>query len=102
CSFNRMLGLPVNIYRGGSDESTAGPYVTVRGCVFTDCCNKERGSVLRLIGPQKLLVSGCRFVESGRGGASVRLDETTWEDVRVTGCTWTDSGRVISNRNVTE
>ena len=102
CSFNRMLGIPVNIYRGGSDESTAGPYVTVSGCVFTDCCNKERGSVLRLIGPQKLLVSGCRFVESGRGGASVRLDETTWEDVRVTGCTWTDSGRVISNRNVTE
>lgn len=102
CSFNRMLGIPVNIYRGGSDESTAGPYVSVTGCVFTDCCNKERGSVLRLIGPQKLLVADCRFIQSGRGGATVRLDETTWEDVRIADCSWTDSGRVISNRNVTE
>lgn len=102
CSFNRMLGIPVNIYRGGSDESTAGPYVTVTACSFTDCCNKERGSVLRLIGPQKLLVSDCHFERSGRGGASVRLDETTWEDVRIKGCRWTDAGRVISNRNVVE
>lgn len=102
CTFNRMLGIPVNIYRGGSDESTAGPYVAISNCVFTDCCNKERGSVLRLIGPQKLLVADCEFVRSGRGGATVRLDETTWEDVKVANCTWTDSGRVISNRNVTE
>ena len=100
CDFNHMLGIPVNIYRGGSDESTAGPYVTVSDCRFTDCCNKERGSVMRLIGPQKLLVKDCVFERSGRGGASVRLDETTWEDIRITGCSWIDSGRVISNRNV--
>ncbi len=102
CAFDHMLGIPVNIYRGGSDESTAGPYVAVTGCVFTDCCNKERGSVLRLIGPQKLLVADCRFIHSGRGGATVRLDETTWEDVKVARCSWTDSGRVISNRDVIE
>ena len=102
CSFSRMLGLPVSIYRGGSDESTAGPYVTISDCLFTDCCNKERGSVLRLIGPQKLYVTGCHFERSGRGGATIRLDETTWEDVRIKGCRWTDSGRVISNRNVIE
>ena len=102
CLFSHMLGIPVNIYRGGSDESTAGPYVSVSDCSFTDCCNRERGSVLRLIGPQKLMVSGCVFDGSGRGGASIRLDETTWEDVRVVGCTFNDSGRVISNRNIVE
>lgn len=100
CTFDHMLGIPVNIYRGGSDESTAGPYVNIAGCTFTDCCNRERGSVLRLIGPQKLTVDGCRFIDSGRGGASIRLDETTWEDVTVTNCNWNNSGRVISNRNV--
>lgn len=100
CRFNHMLGIPVNIYRGGSDESTAGPKVTIDNCIFTDCCNRERGSVLRLIGPQMLNVSGCEFNNSGRGGASVRLDETTWEQVEITDCIFNDSGRVISNRNV--
>ena len=50
CEFRRLLGTPVNVYRGGSDESTAGPYVTVRNCFFYVCCNKQRGSVLRLMG----------------------------------------------------
>ena len=102
CSFSHMLGIPVNIYRGGSDESTAGPYVSVLECKFDDCCNRERGSVLRLIGPQKLLVKDCLFDNSGRGGATIRLDETSWEDVKVKNCEWINSGRVISNRNVIE
>lgn len=100
CRFSNMLGIPVNIYRGGSDESTAGPYVEISDCTFTDCCNRERGSVLRLIGPQLLRIDGCIFNNSGRGGASIRLDETTWEKVSVSGCSFNDAGRVISNRNV--
>ena len=56
CRFERILGIPVNIYRGGSDESTAGPYVTIKGCVFDDCCNKVRGSVIRITGAQVLSV----------------------------------------------
>lgn len=100
CEFSRILGLPVNIYRGGSDESTAGPYITVKSSRFNDCCNKERGSVLRLIGPQYLRVEGCTFNDSGRGGATIRLDEAIWEDVAVSGCSWRNSGRVISNRKV--
>lgn len=100
CKFSHMLGIPVNIYRGGSDESTAGPYVTISGCDFDDCCNRERGSVLRLIGPQKLVVEDCRFKDSGRGGYSIRLDETTWEDVVVRNCDFNNSGKILSNRNV--
>lgn len=100
CSFEHTLGIPVNIYRGGSDESTAGPYIRIDDCVFTDCCNRERGSVLRLIGPQLLRVERCVFNGSGRGGATVRLDETTWEDVEVSDCVFINSGRVISNREV--
>lgn len=100
CTFSHLLGIPVNIYRGGSDESTAGPYVTVKDCTFTDACNRERGSVLRLIGPQKLRVEGCNFIDSGRGGYSIRLDETTWEDVRVTRCKFENSGGILSNHNV--
>ncbi len=96
CSFYRILGLPVNIYRGGSDESTAGPYVTVRNCNFEDCCNKERGSVMRLVGPQVLEIAGCNFSDSGRGGCSIRLDEATWEKVSIADCNFWNSGRILS------
>lgn len=96
CAFYRILGLPIDIYRGGSDESTAGPYVTVRGCNFEDCCNKERGSVVRLIGPQVLDVVGCNFSNSGRGGCSIRLDEATWEQVSVADCNFHNAGRILS------
>lgn len=99
CDFSHMLGIPVNIYRGGSDESTAGPNVSIENCRFTDCCNRERGSVLRLIGPQILTIKDCLFDNSGRGGASIRLDETSWEKVDIIGCTFLNAGRVISNYN---
>lgn len=98
CEFRRLLGTPVNVYRGGSDESTAGPYVTVRNCFFYDCCNKQRGSVLRLMGPQYLRVSDCQFFNSGRGGVSVRLDETSWEDVVIERCKFENSGAVLAMR----
>lgn len=97
CEFRNFLGMPVNIYRGGSDESTAGPYVSVTSCVFEDCCNRQRGSVMRLIGPQHLDIAGCTFVNSGRGGASVRLDETSWERIAVHGCVFRQSGRIMTS-----
>lgn len=96
CSFYRLLGLPINIYRGGSDESTAGPYVTIRNCNFEDCCNKERGSVMRLIGPQVLDISGCNISGSGRGGCSIRLDEAIWEKVSISDCNLWNAGRILS------
>ncbi|MDE5695681.1 MAG: poly(beta-D-mannuronate) lyase, partial [Alistipes sp.] len=96
CSFYRILGLPINVYRGGSDESTAGPYVRVSRCNFEDCCNKERGSVVRLVGPQVLRIEGCNFSNSGRGGCAVRLDEATWEKVSIADCNLWNAGRILS------
>jgi len=99
CHFSRFLGLPVNIYRGGSDESTAGPYVTIADCSFEDCCNRQRGSVMRLIGPQLMEISGCYFKNSGLGGASIRLDEAIWEDITVHHCTFDHSGGLMTSTN---
>ncbi len=96
CAFFRILGLPINIYRGGSDESTAGPYVTITGCNFEDCCNKERGSVIRAIGPQVMEIRDCNFSRSGRGGAAIRLDETTWEQISIHDCNLYEAGRILS------
>ena len=98
CTFRRILGIPVQIARNGSDESTAGPYVTVRGCTFDDCCNKVRGSVLRIIGAQILDISGNSFTGSGRGGYAIRLDEAPWEKVTLKENKFNNSGKVLSNR----
>lgn len=97
CSFYRLLGSAINIYRGGSDESTAGPYVTIQHCNFLDCCNKERGSVARLIGTQALTIENCNFDNSGRGGASIRLDEAIWEKIRIANCNLWNSGKIRTN-----
>ena len=100
CSFSRILGIPVQITRNGSDESTAGPYITVRGCSFDDCCNKVRGSVLRIIGAQVLDISGNSFIDSGRGGYSIRIDEAPWEKVTIKGNSFSNSGKTQSNNRV--
>ncbi len=103
CSFNRILGVAINVYRGGSDESTAGPEVNISNCTFEDVCNKERGSVLRLIGAQILNISNCNFSNSGRAGVAVRLDETTFEKVKIKNCNFWNSGRILTMTNkVTE
>ena len=98
CRFERILGIPVNIYRGGSDESTAGPYVHVGRCVFDDCCNKVRGSVIRITGAQVLDIKDCSFLSSGRGGYSIRLDDAPWEKITISGNSFSDSGEILSNR----
>ena len=100
CYFERILGIPVNVYRGGSDESTAGPYVYLTSCSFNDCCNKVRGSVVRIIGAQKLRISDCSFTDSGRGGCSIRLDEAPWEKITLSGISLVNSGRIICNGTV--
>lgn len=100
CTFGRILGIPVNIYRGGSDESTAGPYVHIRDCKFNDSCNKVRGSVIRITGAQVLDITGCSFKNSGRGGYAIRLDDAPWEVLNVSGNSFVNSGRIQSNRNL--
>ncbi|NLZ51533.1 MAG: poly(beta-D-mannuronate) lyase [Rikenellaceae bacterium] len=98
CHFERILGIPINIYRGGSDESTAGPYVHINNCSFYDCCNKVRGSVIRITGAQILDIRNCNFVSSGRGGYSVRLDDAPWEKLDISGNSFKDSGKILWNR----
>lgn len=96
CLFFRTLGAALNLYRGGNDESTTGPYLTVSHCTFEDVNNREQGSVLRLIGVQQADVRDCIFSDSGRGGASIRFDEMSWDKLVVTHMNLWNSGRIVS------
>ncbi|MGH1364076.1 MAG: polysaccharide lyase 6 family protein [Calditrichia bacterium] len=94
--FQNVMGEALNLYRGGNDESTFGPFLTVDHCVFDNVNNKEQGSVLRLIGVQNALIKNSIFLNSGRGGRSVKFEESRWNTVRVKNCNIYKSGRVES------
>jgi poly(beta-D-mannuronate) lyase len=51
---------------------------------------------MRLIGPQVLNVSGCNFSNSGRAGFSIRLDEATFEKVKIRNCNFWNSGKILT------
>lgn len=96
CHFSRMLGTAINVYRGGNDESTSGPRLTVANCTFENVDNKEQGSVVRLLGVQVADINHCSFVDSGRGGASIRFNEMSWDKLSVSDVNLWNSGRISS------
>jgi len=96
CAFYKVLGYAVDLYRGGSDESTTGPTLLVDHCTLEDVNNKERGAGMRLFGVQNATVKNTLFSNTGRGGASLRFDETHWDKIAVTNCNLYNSGRISS------
>jgi len=96
CIFINVMGSALDLYRGGNDESTLGPFLKVNHCLFENVNNKELGSVLRLIGVQHATVTNSVFSNSGRGGRSVKFEETRWNNCSVSNCDLYNSGRIES------
>ena len=96
CIFYRLLGSALNIYRGGNDESTSGPLLTVNHCTIENVDNKEQGSAMRLIGVQSATVTNCSFANSGKGGASIRFNEMSWDKLSVSYINLYNSGCIAS------
>jgi poly(beta-D-mannuronate) lyase len=99
CIFYNIMGAALDLYRGGNDESTLGPYLDVNHCLFENVNNKELGSVLRLMGVQNAKVSNSIFSNSGQGGRSIKFEETRWDHCMVTNCSLFNSGRIESFYN---
>lgn len=98
CHFEKILGASVNIYRGGNDESTTGPTVVIKNSKVVDSSNQERGSAFRLIGTQTADIENVTFVNSGKGGASIKFDECWWDDISVKNVSYTNSGKIRRNK----
>lgn len=96
CIFYRLLGSALNIYRGGNDESTSGPLLTVNHCTIENVDDKEQGSAMRLIGVQSATVTNCSFANSGKGGASIRFNEMSWDKLSVSYINLYNSGCIAS------
>ncbi|WP_024869400.1 polysaccharide lyase 6 family protein [Pseudoxanthomonas suwonensis] len=61
--FRRVRGPAVDLYRGGTDESTFGPRIRVRGSTFEQV--GQGAAALRLHGVQHAELEDNRFVDSG-------------------------------------
>jgi poly(beta-D-mannuronate) lyase len=96
CKFYNILGSAINAYRGGSDESTTGPYLEVRNSILEDVNNKERGSAILALGAQRVEIVDNQFIRSGRGGCAIRFDEAISDKINVGNNNLYDSGRIFS------
>ncbi|MFK8014015.1 MAG: polysaccharide lyase 6 family protein [Gammaproteobacteria bacterium] len=66
-NFAHVGGTIGNIYRGGTDESTFGPHVTISGSVFKDVGGNKRNKTkasIYLLGVQATHIHGNEFVDS--------------------------------------
>lgn len=93
-AFVDLLGGAVNVYRGGNDESTTGPFVTIDHCTFRNVENRMQGTVLKLIGVQVASITNSIFHNSGKGGRVIWFEEMAWDRLNVNYCNLYDSGRI--------
>ncbi len=65
--FEKVQGPVVNLYRGGTDESTFGPIVRAENNRFIDCGRGKRNKTkasLKFHGVQNMLIEGCTWQNS--------------------------------------
>ncbi len=64
-AFRDVTGPVIDLYRGGTDESTFGPRLTIIGSTFERSGRGDEAGALRLHGVQRAEVRGNRFIDSG-------------------------------------
>lgn len=96
CVFTNLMGTAINIYRGGNDESTLGPFVKIDHCTFNEVENREQGSAVKLIGAQQVSILNSNFSSSGQGGRAIFFQEYRWDNIVVDHCNFYKSGKVES------
>ena len=78
CLFNKILMGAIDVYRGGNDESTTGPFFIMDHCTFNEVANIELGYVARLTGVQYSNITNCIFYNSGRAGRTIKYEDYGW------------------------
>lgn len=94
CVFANVMGMAIDVYRGGNDESTLGPFAEVSNCNFITVNNKELGSVVRMLGVQYARLNHCTFVNSGASGRCIYFEDPAWADIEIWDCKLDRSGRI--------
>ena len=106
CLFKNILTGALDLYRGGNDESTLGPFLTVNHCTFDAVGNVELGHVLKVMGAQWTDIRNSLFHNSGRAGRAIRYEDYGWAVNILANCNFFEAGRIesfypIPQKNVT-
>ncbi|ANQ49917.2 alginate lyase [Flammeovirga sp. MY04] len=96
CKFTRVMTGAMEITRLGNDESTTGPYVSIKNCDFVESGNKELGSVVLLWGVQSLDVDNLFFYNAGTSGRTIRFEDPNWAVSTIDNILSIGSGRIES------
>jgi poly(beta-D-mannuronate) lyase len=85
-TFRDVSGPVLDLYRGGTDESTFGPRLTLTGSTFERSGRTDDGA-FKLYGVQRAEVRGNRFVDSGAPNFFRRVGDPVfiWNDNRLEG-----------------
>ena len=94
CVFVDIMGTAIDVYRGGNDESTLGPFVQLENCTFINVCNRELGTAVRLIGAQFAEIDHCDFIDSGKSGRAIWFEDPFWANIRIQNIYLSNSGRI--------
>ena len=97
CTFTEVKHEIANVYRGGTDESTFGPIMTISDVEINNSGNGKRnkiGSVLRFHGVQKLMVDNVRINDS----KGIDLHMTNGEPItKISNVTFSNSSGLKTN-----
>lgn len=94
--FANTLSGAINVYRGGNDESTTGPEVTIDHCTFSEVENRMQGCVIKLWGVQRASITNSVFNQSGAAGRVIWFEEMSWDKLLVDYCSFYQSGKISS------
>ena len=94
CLFYDVMGSAIDLYRGGNDESTSGPKLTLDHCTFYNVENRELGSSINLTGVQEATISNCVFSECGKSGRVIKMESPRWAKVSIDHCSFYHIGRI--------
>jgi len=73
CQFENLTQSAIDIYRGGKDESTFGPFLTVAHCEFRNIAHQSKDEVLKLTGVQNVNITNSTFTGSPQVQYLVKL-----------------------------
>jgi len=96
CVFNKILMGAIDIYRGGNDESSAGPFVTIDHCTFNNVGNTELGYTVRLHGVQYSKTTNTLFNNSGKSGRAMWYEDFGWTKNSISNSNLFGSGKIQS------
>ena len=96
CTFANLPIGALDLYRGGNDESTLGPFLTIDHCTFHNVANVELCYVLKLIGVQQSDIRNSIFSESGQAGRIARYEDFRGTRNYMHHCNLFKAGRVES------